>query len=389
VTTSQNDLTLTAIFYNNPDEYPPIINGVRLLAKAGWKVNLLCRDNGRQWNVAYPDKAHVERIRANKSSSWQEYFGFLIQVLRHGGRDSRLFVGHDMHGFLPARLLASRFRRRLVYQCHEIADPARPLPLGSRIVQMFERRFALSSDLVIAPDRDRAQILADALCLRQAPLVAANSPLTQPKSSGLALRSALAAQQKSFDKIVLRQGRIGVGHAIEPTLRSMPSWTDKRWGFVVMGRGDREYLNHLARVARSLGVDQQFAILPPVGYDQVADYTPGADVGHALYEPIDLTNTHTTTSSNKTMEYMAAGLPLLVLDAPSLRRLVETHQCGVAAKDISPPSIADAVNALLGCPARTMQLGQAGRKAFEEVFCYDRQFAPAVEIFRQLSARKR
>jgi hypothetical protein len=114
MTTSQNALTLTAIFYNNPDEYPPIINGVRLLAKAGWKIKLLCRDNGRQWNVAYPNEAHVERIRANKSSSWQEYFGFLIRVLRQCGSDSRLYVGHDMHGFLPARVLASRFRRRLV-----------------------------------------------------------------------------------------------------------------------------------------------------------------------------------------------------------------------------------------------------------------------------------
>jgi glycosyltransferase involved in cell wall biosynthesis len=385
VSASQNDLTLTAIFYNNPDEYPPIINGVRLLAKAGWKVNLLCRDNGRQWNVAYPNEAQVERIRANKSSSWQEYFGFLIQVLRHGGRDSRLFVGHDMHGFLPARLLASRFRRRLVYQCHEIADPARPLPLGSRIVQMFERRFARSSDLVIAPDRDRAQILSDALCLRQAPLVAANSPLTQPRSSGEALRGALTVQGKNFEKVVLRQGRIGVGHAIEPTLRSMPSWANKRWGFAVMGSGDSEYLNHLGRIARDLGVDQQFAILPPVGYDRVAEYTPGADVGHALYEPIDLTNTHTTTSSNKTMEYMAAGLPLLVLDTPPLRRLVETHQCGVTARATSPESIAEAVNTLLGDSGRAARMGQAGRRAFEDVFCYERQFAPALEMIYQLS----
>jgi glycosyltransferase involved in cell wall biosynthesis len=196
-------------------------------------------------------------------------------------------------------------------------------------------------------------------------------------------------QGKNFEKVVLRQGRIGVGHAIEPTLRSMSSWANKRWGFAVMGGGDSGYLNHIARVARDLGVDQQFAILPPVGYDRVAEYTPGADVGHALYEPIDLTNTHTTTSSNKTMEYMAAGLPLLVLDTPPLRRLVETHQCGVTARETSPESIAEAVNTLLGDSGRAARMGQAGRRAFEDVFCYDRQFAPALEIFRQLSARKR
>src|SRR5262245_23846980 len=208
-----------------------------------------------------------------------------------------------------------------------------------------------------------------ALRLRQPPLIVANAPLRRPTSSGEVLRRAIAAQGKQFGKILLRQGRIGVGHAIEATLRSVPHWANKQWAFVVMGIGESEYLNYLTVLAQRLRVDQQFAILPPVGYDRVAEYTAGADAGHALYDPIHVNNVHIATASNKIMEYMAAGLPLLVSDTPALRYMVERYRCGLTAKEGAPESIANAVNMLLGDSAHASRLGQAGKRAFEEVFC--------------------
>jgi glycosyltransferase involved in cell wall biosynthesis len=126
--------------------------------------------------------------------------------------------------------------------------------------------------------------------------------------------------------------------------------------------------------------------LPPVGYDRVPEFTVGADVGHALYDPIHINNVHISTASNKIMEYMASGLPLLVSDAPALRSLVKRHGCGVTANEVDPLSIAAAINSLLGKPDRAGRMGRAGRRAFEQVFCYERQFAPALEVFRGFAA---
>jgi glycosyltransferase involved in cell wall biosynthesis len=378
--------TLTAIFYNNPDEYPPIINGVRLLAQAGWQVHLFCRDNGKEWNVVYPSEVRVERIRADQKSSWREYFGFLRRVMLRNHKHSRLFVGHDMHGLLPARLLASRFRRPLVYHCHDFADRNLSAPLGSRVVRAFEQRFARSANLLIVPDKERAFVMEAALRTKHPALIVANAPLRQPANQSELLRRTLAASGKQFDKILLRQGRIGVGHAIEATVRSIPFWANQKWGFVAMGYGEMEYLNHLVSVAQRLGIGERFVILPPVSYDRVTGYTVGADAGHALYDPITFSHAHPATASNKIMEYMAAGLPLLVSDTTALRELVETFQCGITANESVPESIAEAVNTLLADSDFAYRMGRAGKQAFEKVFCYERQFAPAVAMIRTLSA---
>jgi glycosyltransferase involved in cell wall biosynthesis len=373
------------IFYNNPDRYPPIINKARLLARHGIEVEILCRDDGEQGNVAYPDGVTVRRIDGRGKSSGREYAGFVAQVLRHESRRVSVFIGHDMHGFLPARLLAARHRRPLVFHCHDFNDSGFPMSWGSRAVFKFQKRFARTADLVIVPDAGLGAVMMRELRLRRAPLVVTNAPLKRPAASGEALRRALASRGRCFERIVFRQGRVGVGHAIEATLRSIPHWAKRDWGFVVMGIGESSYIEKLSRQARDLGVERQFVALPPVSYDQVGHFTPGAHLGHALYEPIHINNVH-IAGACKIQEYLAAGLPLLVSDRPSLRTLVEKYGCGLTADESSPASIAAAVNVLLGDPARAERMGAAGARAFERELCYERQFQPVLEALRELSS---
>src|SRR5438128_515216 len=100
---------IQAFFCGNPDNYPPIINGSRLLARFGRAIQLCCRDDGRDWNVACPPNVEVIRIKTH-GNSWQQYSSFVREALRHGKR-AALYFGHDMHGLLPAKLLSTRFRR--------------------------------------------------------------------------------------------------------------------------------------------------------------------------------------------------------------------------------------------------------------------------------------
>lgn len=375
------------IFYNNPDDYPPIINGVRMLAQAGWQVEILCRDSGKSWDVAYPTEANVVRIRLEGRSSWQEYLAFVARVMRHGSNHASLIYAHDMHALVPARMLATLYRRPLVYHSHDFADDSQKLPAGSRAVHAFQQKFARTADLVIIPDADRAKVISCSLHLKQDPLIVANAPLNRPVPRSTALHQAISIRDQNFTKIMFRQGRIGIGHAIESTMRSIPYWANRHWGFVLMGVGESSYIEKLNRDARMLGIERQFMVLPPVGYDQVKEFTPAANVGHALYDPIHINNVHITTASNKIMEYMAAGLPLLVSDTPSLRALVEKHNCGITADEQSPQSIAAAVNLLLGDSKHARSIGASARRAFEENFCYDRQFAKVLGALDKLSCK--
>lgn len=383
-----NKMLVESIFYNNPDTYPPIINSTRLLARAGSRVRITSRDDGRDWGVSYPAEARVRRVKPAGGGSWQRYLHFTLSALRHAGRGASLFVGHDMHGFLVARLLATLYRRPLVYHCHDFADPKLLTTAGLRVVHAFERRLARTAGLVIVPDAGRGEVIARALRLGRPPLVVANAPLSAPTGSGEALRRALAGEGYSFEETVLRQGRIGPGHAIEATLRSMPLWKCEGWGFAAMGQGEETYIRSLRGLAESLGVAGRFAVLPPVGYDRVAEFTPGAGVGHALYEPVHLNNAYMGTASNKLMEYVAAGVPVVVSGAASMRAFLDGCGCGVAADESSPESIAGALNRLLPDRERRAKMGLAGRRAFEEEYCYERQFEPALRAMKMLARRR-
>jgi glycosyltransferase involved in cell wall biosynthesis len=378
------------LFYNNPDTYPPIVNSARLLADAGFAVDIICRDNGERWNVSYPREVHVKRIRAEDKGggALREYSNFIVQVVRHTHRRTHVFIGHDMHGFLVARLLGSRYQRPVVYHCHDFSDRRQALNLGGTLVRFFEQIFARTADIVIVPDYNRGQVMKKALRLRKEPIVVANAPIGSPEDKRNRLRAALNEHGVEMARIVFRQGRIGRGHAIEATLRSMPLWASLDWGFVVMGTGEPDYIKGLQDLAADLGVDKRFVVLPPVSYDDVLTYTSGADLGHALYEPIHINNEHISTASNKIMEYMASGIPLLVSDTPALRGLVEKYQCGLAADETSPTDVARAVNILLQQPDRARQMGEAGRSAFDRVFRYEAQFGRATRVIAQLAARR-
>lgn len=373
-----------AIFYGDPDGYPPIINSARLLAASGLGVHITGR--GRRLRKSdYGPNVRVQMLHAQGKSSAVEFAHFLRRVLQQDHSSARLFVGHDMHGLLAARLLATRYNKPLMYHCHDFRPADATIPWGSRVVSAFERRWARTSNLVIVPDAERAELVRRELSLPEPPLVVANAPLLRPVASGEALGRALQERGRRYEKIVLRQGSVGPLHAIEETLRSLPLWSNKAWGFVVMGPGQASYIDELQALARALEVEERFVVLPPVSYDEVLLYTPGASLGHALYPPVHINHTNIATASNKIMEYMASGVPLLTSARPGLRRLVQTYNCGLTADESSPESIAAAVNTLLGDEEAARRQGEAGRKAFEEVFCYEKQFAPALQEIQRLA----
>jgi glycosyltransferase involved in cell wall biosynthesis len=368
---------IQAIFYGNPDGYPPIINSTRLLAQAGYRIDILCRDDGQDWRIQYPATAIIHRLPDTSKHTWASYMAFVWRTWCQACREADAFVGHDMHGLLPARLLASRYRRPLIYHCHDFALELKRLAWGGRLVAAFERRWARTADLVIVPDAERGTVVQKVLQLPQAPLIVANAPLQAPPSSDR-LRQSLQAQGYSWQRVVLRQGRVGQGHALEATIRSLPYWQSAEWGLAVLGGGDPAFIAHLRRLAVELDVQSQVAFLPPVAYDEVLQFTVGADLGHGLYEPAHINNLYIATASNKLMEYMAAGIPLLTSDRLELRELVNRYQCGVTADENAPANIAQAVNQLLANPEKAQAMGNRGRQAFAEIFCYEKQFAPVL-----------
>jgi glycosyltransferase involved in cell wall biosynthesis len=76
------------------------------------------------------------------------------------------------------------------------------------------------------------------------------------------------------------------------------------------------------------------------------------------------------TLANKLFDYMAAGLPLIAVDVPPMRRVISETQAGVLYPPGDAPALADAIVGLLGASARRERLGANGRRAVVERYCW-------------------
>lgn len=375
-----------SIFYSNPDYYPPIINSAHLLAKSGFHHQHLCREYMDRMSINYPNEMEITRVASATKNSLIEYLNFIREAMRWGRSDAKVFIGHDMHGFLVARLLGWRYKKPVIYHCHDFTES--PKTFGARWVKRFETRFARTADVVIVPDTMRSKIIAEQLKLRKPPFIVANCPLKiAPVGHTILADTLYNKYKKRFSKVLLRIGKIGGTHGLETTLRSIPLWQNSEWGFVIIGPGDSSYLESLSTLAEELGVAPQFAILPPVSYDTIAHFVGGAHMGHGLYEANDINSLHNSTASNKYAEYMAAKLPILLADTPGNKALVNKYKNGVCVDVASAQEIAMAVNRILGDDHVANQMGGAGLKAFSHELNYTRQFEPVLSTLATLTER--
>ena len=97
-----------------------------------------------------------------------------------------------------------------------------------------------------------------------------------------------------------------------------------------------------------------------LAYKDVPDALSHADVGLSLLQPEPR---YITALPVKLFEYMAAGLPVLASDFPSIRQVVAEEDCGALLDPSNPQSAADLLTNWWRQPEIPRRLGFNGRKA--------------------------
>ena len=96
-------------------------------------------------------------------------------------------------------------------------------------------------------------------------------------------------------------------------------------------------------------------------------------------------HTH-VTMPNKVYDYMAFRKPVLVSDCRPMKRLVETHRCGLVFRSQDAEDLVEKVLQLRD-PALRAELGANGRKAVEERYHWEVDGKRLIEVVRSASAR--
>ncbi len=147
--------------------------------------------------------------------------------------------------------------------------------------------------------------------------------------------------------------------------------------FTFMGSGD--CYDDLVRRRDELGLTEAVDLPGRVPDDVVGEVLSTADVGLC---PDPLNPLNDVSTMNKTMEYMAFGLPVVAFDLRETRVSADDAAQYVRPNDVE--EYARAILALLDDPARRSEMGRRGRARVVEHLAWEHQREGYVRVFDEL-----
>lgn len=256
-------------------------------------------------------------VRIIKILTW--YVASLLYLVR---RKPACINAHSLP-VLPLSVMVKWLTRaRLIYDTHELETEV----AGSRgairgLLKFVERVLIRHCDAVCTVNQEIARWYGDAYGIETV-WVVENAPVTEhlevlPERSGL-LRDAFSI---SDDEIVfIYQGLLSHGRGIDLLLDAFSRLPHDRH-IVFMGYGQLE-----DRIARFAHDHENIHVHPAVPPAEILRYTRDADVGVSLIENVCLSYYYCLP--NKLFEYLAAGIPVIASDFPTMSRVITEFDCG-------------------------------------------------------------
>lgn len=289
------------------------------------------------------------------------------------GTRAAVYHAHDLNTLLMAWTASRLGRGRLIYDTHEVATARARMKLRWW-AQFLERRLIHAAHAVICTNQTRADYTQQLYGLPP-PVVLRNLPAyREPEPSDL-MHTRLGLP--SGAKIVLYQGGIQPERGLEQLLEAAPAI---RGGLIVL-LGSGRLKPAIQQRAAELGLAGLVYFHDAVPVDELPQWTACAYVGLQI-----LQNTcfnHYSSLSNKLLEYLMAGVPVVASDLPEMRRVVEETGAGLLVDASDPAAIAMAVNRLLADEPLRDEMARRARAARRR-YCWEQEERVLADLYARL-----
>ncbi len=385
-----NKKKIGLLIYANPDNYPPTVNAVHLLAEH-FDIVLIGRNQDPP-HVDYPSNVRVhrlgeytsmqERVQASTRAKLWEYLNFIAQA-RRILKDVSLIYSYDAFAFTAAYLCRRLLHPSvpLIYHNHDLNENLLPLSSLMGWVQKGERNWANEAAIVVFPVQERALFFKKIANLKNTPLIVPNFPR---KSFFQAYSDWNSLMHERFNNPkILLQGAISVQNSLLDLVQSL-TFTNNAIRLKLIGpiQDKEQYL--MADFAAKNNVTNRVEYITPVPYSELRSHTWNASIGVCLYKKVSINHQTMATASNKIYEYAACGLPIIVSDFPNHREHLASESWVHFADPDNPESIASAVQNILSDFENYRKMCLAARNAFEQKFNYESAFSVLLEKIKAL-----
>jgi glycosyltransferase involved in cell wall biosynthesis len=359
-----------------PGMYPPIIAAAHLMADAGCQVTVLASPSAdSQLRMPEHPGITVHRIaqRPNYVVRKHDYLRYMAAAAGLALRwRPDIVYASDWLGTVPGLLAARLAGARLVYHEHDSPSAG---ALRSWLAR-FRAKVARNADLVIFPDAERAEIVRREIGFPAERLrIVWNLPrrAEQPTLAPKADMPLLLWYHGSITPDRLPPSAIEAVASLGGCVRLQIAGYE-----APLARG---YISHMLDLASREKAAPFVSYVGQIARQDLLARATAAHIGLAFMPPCsnDINMQHMTGASNKSFDYMAAGLALLVSDLPDWRHMFVTPGYALACDPTSTPSIASALRWFIDHPDALRQMAVDARAKIAAEWNYDSAFAPVLD----------
>jgi glycosyltransferase involved in cell wall biosynthesis len=249
----------------------------------------------------------------------------------------------------------------------------------NRLLLQLEGACLRRSEFTIFPESARAGIYRDRYSLKLAQYVVFNCPRKSVRHQPIDWRARLSLPS---DAVLMGYwGEAGPNAGIDQAIRSVARFP--KLYFLLWGLSNPEVKEKYKQLASGVGAGHRVFFMGGFPDDRLSALE-GLDISYCVYEPTSLRYKHFATASNRFMESLAAGVPVVTSSESDFRTLVEEHDLGSCTPDFTVNSLVATLREILQNPGRRRRQSENARRAHQSYFHYDAQFGP---VLRELSNR--
>lgn len=377
---------------------PSVINSVRMWIRNNYVVDFIAIDT--QPEISFQTRFQDEKLNVYVRNNQPVRIGIpllggalaMLSLVAFSlrcckGKKYDCIIGYDPLALSIATALRIFLAAPVIYHSLELYIPGRDWSWRRRLTKMLERWCNRKASYSIIQDEVRAKCLIEENRIDKSKvLIVPNSFLQDAKTEKndyLRARFGIGRDKK----IVLHIGGMVRYNMVEELIESVPEWHNDcilvLHGWVWQSDIKNDYLNLLKEMAQRSGLydTQIFFSTEFLSQEALDKMVSSADVGVALYHNVDLN--FFNMASGKLLQYLKCGLPVVTMDFPNLKEIVEGNRCGVCINDKS--EIANGIKEVL---SHYDEFGDNAYKCFQDKYEYSRHYQKVIGKIIELRGRR-
>ena len=300
-------------------------------------------------------KTRADIYHCNEIDSW--VVGILLSIF---GKSRVVF---DVHEYYPARV-SDVLSGRIIG------------PISEGLARFFFNILALFTDGLIFVN----QSLVD-LYNSPGKITIVRNCVRKSDFTNLAATNEL--KEKYRDRVVvLHIGSLREQYGPKALLDSLAYIENPQVLFLIIGGAGDVFLSEVHK----RGYAEQIHVIDQLPFEELLAYLALADIGISPLQPTDKNTEYSL--ARKFLEYIAAGLPVIISDFPEYRAIVEQYGLGLLIDPEQPGQIAAAVNKLAEDEAFRKKLSENAARAFEVELNWEMERNNLLNLYDDLSKER-